>query len=43
MAVYDEASLALNDDYEDVRLVAIKLIWVFSLADPERLVQAINL
>ena len=36
--VYDQASLALDDDYEDVRLAAIKLVWVFSQADPERLV-----
>jgi len=36
--VYDQASLAMDDDYEAVRLVAIKLIWVFSQADPERLV-----
>ncbi|XP_067037062.1 integrator complex subunit 4-like [Acropora muricata] len=39
MAVYEQASLALDDDFEDVRLAAIKLIWVFSLADPERLVK----
>ena len=38
MAVYDQASLALDDDYEDVRMAAIKLVWVFSQADPERLV-----
>ena len=38
MSVYDQASLALDDDYEDVRLAAIKLVWVFSQADPERLV-----
>lgn len=38
MPVYDQASLALDDDYEDVRLAAIKLVWVFSQADPERLV-----
>ena len=36
MAVYEQASLALDDDFEDVRLAAIKLVWVFSLADPER-------
>ena len=39
MAVYEQASLALDDDFEDVRLAAIKLIWVFSLADPERYVK----
>ncbi|PFX32501.1 integrator complex subunit 4-like [Stylophora pistillata] len=39
MAVYDQASLALNDDYEDVRMAAIKLVWVFSQADPERTVK----
>lgn len=38
MTVYDQASLALDDDYEDVRLAAIKLVWVFSQANPERLV-----
>ena len=38
MAVYEQASQALDDDFEDVRLVAIRLIWVFSLGDPERLV-----
>ncbi|XP_073255045.1 integrator complex subunit 4-like [Porites lutea] len=39
IAVYDQASLAMDDDYEAVRLVAIKLIWVFSQADPERIVK----
>jgi len=39
MTVYDQASLALDDDYEDVRLAAIKLVWVFSQANPERLVK----
>ncbi|KAJ7392806.1 Integrator complex subunit 4 [Desmophyllum pertusum] len=39
MAVYDQASLALDDDYEDVRLAAIKLVWVFSHANPERIVK----
>lgn len=39
IAVYDQASLALNDDYEDVRMAAIKLVWVFSQADPERTVK----
>lgn len=28
----------MNDDYEDVRMAAIKLVWVFSQADPERFV-----
>ena len=37
--MYQQASLALDDDFEDVRLAAIKLIWVFSLADPERYVK----
>lgn len=39
MAVYEQASLALDDDFEDVRLAAIKLIWVFSQVDPERCVE----
>lgn len=39
MAVYEQASQALDDDFEDVRLVAIRLIWVFSLGDPERIVK----
>lgn len=43
MTVYDQASVALDDDYEDVRLVAIKLVWVFSQANPERLVKTRSL
>jgi len=39
MTVYSQASLALDDDYEDVRLAAIKLVWVLSQANPERLVR----
>ena len=41
MNVYDKASAALNDDYENVRLAAIKLIWVFSHTCPDRSVQNI--
>jgi hypothetical protein len=36
VTLYDEASKTLDDDYEDVRMVAIKLIWVFSHICPER-------
>ena len=35
-AMYEQASQALEDDYEDVRLAAIKLVWVFSHICPER-------
>ncbi|EDO29429.1 predicted protein, partial [Nematostella vectensis] len=35
MMVYEQASKALHDDYEEVRMVAIKLLWVFSHICPE--------
>ena len=38
-AMYDHACRALEDDYEEVRLAAIKLVWVFSHISPERWVQ----
>ncbi|XP_048588029.1 integrator complex subunit 4 isoform X2 [Nematostella vectensis] len=38
MMVYEQASKALHDDYEEVRMVAIKLLWVFSHICPERTV-----
>ena len=38
ITVYEKATLALTDDYENVRLAAIKLVWVFSHTTPNRFV-----
>jgi len=37
--IYTKAVAALEDDYEGVRLAAIKLIWVFSHMMPEKMIQ----
>ena len=36
--VYSLVSTALTDDYEGVRLAAVKLVWVFSHVYPEQYV-----
>jgi len=36
--LYSLVCVALKDDYEDVRLAAVKLVWVFSHVYPEQLV-----
>lgn len=36
LSVYEKASESLNDDYEDVRLAAVKIVWVFSHISPDR-------
>jgi len=38
LSVYDKACGALNDDYQNVRVAAVKLIWVFSHIFPERMI-----
>jgi len=37
--VYEKASDALVDDYEEVRMAAVKIIWVMSHIYPERMVK----
>jgi len=38
ISVYEKACRALTDDYENVRLAAIKLVWVFSHTTPNKFV-----
>lgn len=38
MSVYGKVCDALNDDFESVRLAAVKLVWVFSNIFPERMI-----
>ncbi|XP_014681400.1 PREDICTED: integrator complex subunit 4-like [Priapulus caudatus] len=40
LEVYDQVCQALSDDYEGVRLAAVKLIWVISHVYPEKFVLA---
>jgi len=40
-SVYRSVCSALKDDYEGVRLVAVKLVWVFSHIYPEQLVNVL--
>ena len=36
MTVYEQASSALLDDYEQVRITAVELVWILSHIYPER-------
>lgn len=39
LSVYEKASESLNDDYENVRLAAVKIVWVFSNISPDRMIK----
>jgi len=39
ISVYEKATSALTDDYENVRLAAIKLVWVFSHTTPNSMMK----
>jgi len=40
--VYSLVCAALKDDYEGVRLAAVKLVWVFSHVYPERFISYLS-
>ena len=40
LSVYDQACSALNDDFEQVRMTAVQLVWILSFVYPEHFVLA---